>query len=193
MRRTALAAIAILPLSFTGCAATYQEATEADLPLAEQGLDPLLDDGALGERGAGSGTDPVIVMLGLRLPVWTYAYSGAEEEARSEGAAFHADAIDASNRAEAALEQALSAIRDADRRISLYRDTLIPQAESAYASVVGAYQTGRSTVAATLMAQRELLDLQLGLVRAQTAHAAAWARLEQIVGQEVEPRRDTHE
>jgi outer membrane protein TolC len=157
------------------------------------GVDWIETGEAMDPNTPGSGTDPVIVMLGLKLPVWTYAYRGAEEEARSESAAFHADAIDASNQAEAAMEQALSAIRDSDRRISLYRDTLIPQAEAAYASVVGAYQTGRSTVAATLIAQRELLDLQLGLVRAQAAHAMAWARLEQIVGREVESRRETHE
>lgn len=157
------------------------------------GLDWIETGEALDPNMAGSGTDPVIVMLGLRLPVWTYAYRGAEEEARSESEAFHADAIDASNQAEAALEQALSAIRDADRRISLYGDTMIPQAEAAYLSVVGAYQTGRSTVAATLIAQRELLELQLGLVRAQAEHAIAWARLEQVVGREVESRRDTNE
>lgn len=134
----------------------------------------------------GSGTDPVIVMLGLRLPLWAYAYRGAEEEARSESEAFRADAHDEINHAAAALEGALSAIRDADRRISLYRDTLIPQAEAAYASVVGAYQTGRTTVAAALIAQRELLGLELGLARAQAEHAIAWSRLEQVAGREIE-------
>lgn len=154
------------------------------------GVDWIETGEAMDPSTPGSGRDPVIVMLGLRLPVWTYAYRGAEEEARSESEAYQAEALDASYHAEAALEQAMSSIRDANRRISLYSDTLIPQAEAAYISVVGAYQTGQSTVAATLIAQRELLELQLGLARARAEHAIAWARLEQIVGREVEARRD---
>ena len=154
------------------------------------GVDWIETGEAMDPSTPGSGSDPVIVMLGIRLPLWTYAYRGAEEEARSESEAFRAEAIDASNHAEAALEQTQASIRDADRRIALYRDTLIPQAESAYISVVGAYQTGRTTVAATLIAQRELLELQLGLARARAEHAIAWARLEQVVGREVEMRSD---
>jgi len=157
------------------------------------GFDWIETGQAMAPNTPGSGTDPLILMVGLRLPVWAYAYRGEEDEARSESEAYRADAIDASNHAEAALDQTLSAIRDADRRIALYRDTLIPQAEAAYESVVGAYQTGRSTVAATLIAQRELLELQLGLVRAQTEHAIAWARLEQVVGHEVAPRRNAND
>lgn len=150
------------------------------------GLDWIETGDALDPNTSGSGTDSVIVMLGLRLPLWAYAYRGAEEEARSESEAFRAEALDESNYAEAALEGALSGIRDAHRRILLYRHTLIPQAEAAYASVVGAYQTGSSTVAATLIAQRDLLDLELGLARAQAEHAITWARLEQVAGRAIE-------
>ncbi len=152
------------------------------------GLDWIETGEAMDATTPGSGSDPVIVMVGLRLPVWNAAYRGAEEEARSESEAFRADAADARNSAEAALEQVLSAIRDADRRISLYRDTLNPQAEAAYLSVVGAYQTGSTTVAATLIAQRELLELQLGLIQAQAQHAISWAQLELVVGRTVELR-----
>lgn len=152
------------------------------------GLD-WIETGEAAQAGVpGSGTDPVILMLGIRLPLWAYAYRGAEEEARAEAEAHRADALNASYRAEAALDQALSALRDADRRIDLYENTLIPQAETTYLSVVGAYQTGGATVAATLIAQRELLDLTLALARARAEHALARARLEQVVGRDVDLR-----
>lgn len=150
------------------------------------GVDWIETGEAVDPNTPGSGTDPVMVMVGLRLPLWAYAYRGAEAEAEARAEAYRADALAAENRAEAAVVQALAAIRDADRRIGLYRDTLIPQAEAVYISVVGAYQAGRSTIASTLLAQRELLELQYGLIAAQAAHEVAWARLEEVTGQDIE-------
>ena len=53
-------------------------------------------------------------------------------------------------------------------------------------SVLGSYQTGRSTIAEVLLAQQDLVELQLGLVGAQARHAEAWANLQAVVGQPVE-------
>ena len=71
------------------------------------------------------------------------------------------------------------------RRTALYRGTLVPQAESAYDSVLGAYTVGRGTVAQALLAQRDLLELRVELDRARADHGRAWARLEEIAGREV--------
>jgi outer membrane protein TolC len=155
-------------------------------PSFTAGVDWIETGEAPGPDFSGNGKDPVVIVLGLRLPLWSYAYGAAEQEARSLSEAYRADAFEAQRQVEAALGQTLSAIRDAHRRVALYRTTLIPQAEAAYASVVGAYQTGNSSVAATLLAQRQLLELQLGMVRARAAHAIAWARLEQVLGRPVD-------
>jgi hypothetical protein len=80
-------------------------------------------------------------------------------------------------------------VRDSYRRVELNENTLLPQAEAAYASVLGAYATSRSTVAASLLAQRELLEIRVGLEQARAEHAAAWARLEQVVGRRVKQAR----
>jgi len=136
----------------------------------------------------GSGTDPLIVGISMRLPLWWGSYSDAEGAARAEGAAFAADADAGRLAAESELEQAIAGVRDAERRIHLYADTLVPQAGVAYESVVGSYQSGRSGVAALLLAQRDLLELQLSLVRARADHARAWAALEMVVGHAVTAR-----
>jgi outer membrane protein TolC len=107
--------------------------------------------------------------------------------ARAEGAAYRADRDAALQTADAQLAAALSAVRGAQRRINLYRNTLIPQAETTFQSVLGGYQSGRSTVASALLAQKALLELQLELARSRAHHARAWAVLEAVVGHPVEP------
>ncbi len=132
-----------------------------------------------------SGKDPVIVSLGLRVPIWQGAYGDKSDAARAEGASFRAKRAAAHDRALGALARTLSLVRDATRRVKLYRYTLIPQAETVLGSVLGGYQTGDTMVAATLLAQRELLELQLAVFRARAQHAHAWARLEEVVGRAV--------
>lgn len=135
-----------------------------------------------------SGQDAVIVTAGLSLPIYGRNYRDAMSAARAEGAAHRADRDAALQTADAQLEAAISAVRGAQRRIELYRNTLIPQAETTFQSVLGSYQSGRSTVAAALLAQRDLLELQLELARSRARHARAWAVLEAVVGRGVEPR-----
>ena len=132
-----------------------------------------------------SGKDAVIVTAGLSLPLWGPSYRDSMNAARAEGAAHRADRDAALHAADAHLTAALSAVRDAQRRIDLYRNTLIPQAETTFQSVLGGYQSGRSTVAAALLAQRDLLELQLDLARSRARHARAWAVLEAVVGRSV--------
>ena len=64
--------------------------------------------------------------------------------------------------------------------------TLVAQAETAHASLLGAYQTGDASAMDAIRGQSELLELQRGLVEARAQHAVAWARLEQTVGRPVE-------
>ena len=133
----------------------------------------------------GSGQDAVIVTAGLSLPIWGPSYRDAMGAARAEGEAYRAERDAALQMADARLEAAISAVRDAQRRIDLYRNTLIPQAETTFQSVLGGYQSGRSTVASALLAQRDLLELQLELARNRARHARAWAVLEAVVGRKV--------
>ena len=100
-----------------------------------------------------SGQDAVIVTAGLSVPLWGRNYRDAMSAARAEGAAHRADRDAALQTADAQLTSAISAVRDAQRRIDLYGNTLIPQAETTFQSVLGGYQSGRSTVASALLVQ----------------------------------------
>jgi outer membrane protein TolC len=142
--------------------------------------------------GSASGRDSVIVGVGIMLPVWQRNYRDSVASARADAQAELAAQRALSDRAIAELESALSGVRDAVRRVGLYRNTLFPQAESVYESVLGAYTAGLGSVAQTLLAQRDLLELRIELDRARADHARAWARLEDVTGREVEPASDAN-
>jgi cobalt-zinc-cadmium efflux system outer membrane protein len=134
-----------------------------------------------------NGKDAVIVGVGVALPLWQSNYKDSVEAHHSDARAYHADARAARDRTVANLQNTLSDLRDAYRRIDLYRGTLVPQAETVFESVLGAYTAGRSNLASILLAQRDLLELRVQLQSARAEYARSWARLENTVGRAVLP------
>jgi outer membrane protein TolC len=127
----------------------------------------------------------VQIHFGLSVPLWRHVYSANEDRAHSESRAFMARRDAAEDDAVAAVDTSLSEVRDAFRRVRLYRDTLLPQAVTVIESVLGGYQVGEVSLPSVLIAQRDLLELQIGLLKAEAAHAVAWAQLEELVGRKV--------
>jgi outer membrane protein TolC len=132
-----------------------------------------------------SGKDALTVSVGLELPLWQPNYAEDQRAAEADAAAARAEWAAARDRAAGDLGVALAKIRDSSRRAELHEGTLIPQAEGALESTLGGYDVGDSDLAATLMAERDLLDLRLGYIRLQAEHAVAWAELERVVGRSV--------
>ena len=163
--------------------AARAEAAER-FPSFTVGADWIITGEAMMAGVQDSGKDAVIIGAGIRIPLWQGSYGDAIEAARAEAQAHRAEQRSAIDRTLAELQLVLSLVRDAIRRVHLYGETLLPQAESAYASVLGAYVAGRSTVAQTLLAQRDLLELRVDRERARADYGRAWARLDQVVGRE---------
>ena len=155
-------------------------------PMFRVGVDYIETEDAALVGVPDSGKDPLIISAGVSLPLWWGNYSDAERAARAAEAAHHADQEAAMRRAEGALESALASVRDTKRRVGLYEKTLVPQAETTFQAVLGGYQTGRSTVSAVILAQRDLLELQLENAKARAKHAMSWADLESVAGREIE-------
>jgi len=129
-----------------------------------------------------SGKDAVIAGLAVQIPIWRNSYRESAKAHQSEMLAHRADGRAARDKALARLQGILSNLRDAKRRIDLYRSTLVPQAESVLDSVLGIYITGPGNIASTLLAQRDLLELRVRLIGARADFAKAWVELEQIAG-----------
>ncbi|MFT5357254.1 MAG: cobalt-zinc-cadmium efflux system outer membrane protein [Polyangiales bacterium] len=141
-----------------------------------------IETGARAAAGDESGDDAVIVSVGLSVPLWQGARADEQHAAEADAYAERAEQEHAEDGAIAELHRALAAVRDSHRRVHLYRHTLLPQAQSVYESVTGAYVVGQGSVASTLLAQRELLELALGVERALAEHGVAWAQLERVTG-----------
>lgn len=133
----------------------------------------------------GMGESAVMPSVGLRLPVWQGSYTEAERANRAVARARQADHEAAVQQAVAELEQLLAQLNDSFRRVELARTTLLPQARAAHESVLGAYAAGQAPISASILAQRELLEIRSELEQARVEHAVAWARLEQLVGRSV--------
>jgi cobalt-zinc-cadmium efflux system outer membrane protein len=161
------------------------------LPSFTVGADWIVTGEAAAPDVPGSGRDAVIVGAGIRVPLWQGSYGDSVEAAEAESRAQRAEQRSLVDRAESELTVTLANLRDAQRRVELYRVTLVPQAQSAFESVLGTYTVGRGTVAQTLLSQRDLLELRIELERARADHARSWSRLEGLTGRELIPDAET--
>lgn len=169
--------------------ASYREADaqSADrLPNFVLGADYVEVGPAVNAGVSDSGKDAFSVTVGVSVPLWQSSVSDAEEAAFAKARAYGAEREQALLSLQAEVAGVLADVRNSERKIRLYRDSLIPQAQATYQSVLGGYQAGRSSVSATLMAQGDLLELGLALATQQSLHERAWAKLEQVVGSQLE-------
>ncbi len=131
---------------------------------------------------SGSGDDALVVSAGVSVPLWFSSYDDGEASARAASRAQRALGEQGQRQAEASVAASLSSLRDSYRRMQLYEKTLIPQAQVTFEAVLGGYQVKTSSVAAVILAQRDLIDLQLEDASARAAHAKGLAQLEYLVG-----------
>jgi outer membrane protein TolC len=133
--------------------------------------------------------DMVMAMLSINVPIWYGKYRAAEREARARYETSLNERSDRENSLLAGLEMALYGFRDAERKIDLYRDTLVPKAEQSLKVTRQAYEAGRADFLDLLDAQRALLEFKLSHERARADRAQRLAEIEMLVGREV-PRSD---
>jgi outer membrane protein TolC len=80
------------------------------------------------------------------------------------------------------VRQAQIAVLSATKRIKLYRDTLLPQAEAAFTASTAAYRNNRAEFMSLIDAQNLLLDIQTAYYKASAAADAGVAQLERTIG-----------
>jgi outer membrane protein, heavy metal efflux system len=70
----------------------------------------------------------------------------------------------------------------AQKRVKLYRDTLLPQADAAFKAATAAYQHNRAEFGSLIDSQNLLLDIQTAFYNAEAAVDTGVARLERATG-----------
>ncbi len=128
------------------------------------------------------GEDPIIGTIGLSLPIWF-----GKNRARIESASYQKTAAQFAleNRTQtldADIRQALFQLNDADRKINLYGESLVPKAEQSLEVNRQGYEAGSMEFINLIDAERMLLEFQLALERARADHLIARAQLAQLTG-----------
>jgi len=131
------------------------------------------------------GKDPVIAMISLNLPLWRDKYDAGVREARARYYAARQDKTEKTNSLSSDLKMASYRLRDAERKIDLYGDALLPKARESLKVTESGYLATTGSFTDLIDAQRIFLEFALAYERALADHAQSLAKLEMLVGREI--------
>jgi outer membrane protein TolC len=131
-----------------------------------------------------SGEDPVMAGFSVNIPLWWGKYRAGVREAESRYAATQQDRQDRTNLLSTDLRLALFKYQDAERKIALYRDELIPKADQHLKAIQRSFEVGKSDFLSLIDAERILLEFQLTFERAVADREQGLATVEKLVGGE---------
>jgi outer membrane protein, heavy metal efflux system len=134
-----------------------------------------------GEGGRGDESD-VSLMAGISLPIWRGRIRAGAREADAMLQAAQQDRDEMRNRLRTELSMAVFQFRDAERRVELFTNSLIPKAGQVLASEQQAYAEGKADFGAWIEAQRTLLEFRLLAERAVADREIAMADIGCCVG-----------
>ena len=160
------------------------EARSAEaLKLAHQGYWPDFTVGYSYEKTGPKFRDYYMLSLGAKVPLYfwrkqTPAIEQAALEAESAREQVRATQLQVSSDGEGSL----IAMRTAERILSIYRDGLIPQAETSQASAMAAYRVGKVDFQTLLSSVLDLQNLRQEYYRSLADHEIAIAKLQQVIG-----------
>lgn len=138
-----------------------------------------------GSRPSDSGKDVWMVSLSMNVPIWRGKYAAGEREARARYLAAVSARVERENALASAVQRTLFEYRDAGRKITLYRDVLIPKAKESIGSTETAFRAGSAVFLDLVDAERSLLEFELSFERALANRAQRLAELEMVVGREM--------
>ena len=140
-----------------------------------------------GQRRGMDGTERMgSLMIGATLPVFARS---RQLRMRDEAAAMQqmsrADLMAMRAETQAAVAEAYSNLTRARNLATLYRTTLLPQAEAAITSAFAAYRTGAVDFMTLLDSRMSLNRYRKELVELEADEGKAWADLEMLLGREL--------
>jgi cobalt-zinc-cadmium efflux system outer membrane protein len=153
------------------------------LQLAHQGYWPDFTVGYSYEKTGPGFRDYYMLSLGAKVPLYfwrkqTPAIEQAALEAESARQQTRATQLQVSSD----VESSLVAMRSAERVISIYREGLIPRAETSRASAMAAYRVGKVDFQTLLSSVLDLQNLRLEYYRSLADHEIAVAKIQQVIG-----------
>ena len=129
-----------------------------------------------------SGKDPVMGMFTISLPLWREKYRASVHEAQARQKSAVKTRNDRENSLIADLERALFNYRESQRKIDLYKNTLIPKARESLEVSMQAFKAGETDYLNLIDAQRTILEFELSYERALSDRALSFAHIELLAG-----------
>ncbi len=109
-------------------------------------------------------------------------HEGEQKQADAATAVTQADLEARTSAVFLEVRQAQIEIEAAKKRVKLYRDTLMPQAEAGFKASTSAYQNNRGEFSNIIDSENMLLDIQTSYYKASSAADAGLAQLERAIG-----------
>jgi len=151
-----------------------------DVTLGMSYIDTATSTG--GREPSGDGADPVIAMVSINLPIWREKLDAGLRQARYRRSAAVQRRAAKLNSLQSQLKLIAYRYSDAQRKIALYRDTLLPKARQAMTATDASYRGGQGSFLDLIDAQRVLLEFEITLHRAIADRAQRLAELEMVIG-----------
>ncbi len=129
-----------------------------------------------------SGRDPVIAGFTVNLPIFRDRRHGKVAEKEAIISLAQSSKQQQIRIITISIEKELYAYREAQRRVALYRDDLLPKVKQQLEVAVNGFQSGQSSILELIDAEKSLLDFRLAESRAVADRALAVARLEYRTG-----------
>jgi len=132
-----------------------------------------------------SGEDPVIASVSINIPLWWNKRQAAVREAQAKRLSAVKGNEATRQRLLSDMQLALYKYRDAQRKIDLYHNTLIPKADQSLGVTLEAFQAGTRSSLDLIDAEKTLLEFELSYIRALADQAQKVAELEMLLGKEI--------
>ncbi|SLM31377.1 Outer membrane efflux protein (modular protein) [Desulfamplus magnetovallimortis] len=133
-----------------------------------------------------AGEDAVGIQFGLTLPIWAGKNNSRISQARSRVTEEKADASDTANSVRSQIRSLYFKLNNSRRLISLYSDTLLPQAQQSMTLAGNWFQEGKGTFADFVEIQSSVYNFQLSIARARADYGKTMAQIQTLVGKPVD-------
>ncbi len=162
--------------------ARLQLARKEYYPDVTFGLDVVETERSATSNVVGNGKDAVVLGFSANIPIWRKKLKAGVSESKMRRRAALQSRIDLESQLSAKLELSVFKFRDAERKIELYRDSLIGKAEQNLTVTRSAFEAGKVDFLSLIDAERALLEFELNYEQAITDREKAISRIERIVG-----------
>jgi cobalt-zinc-cadmium efflux system outer membrane protein len=135
-----------------------------------------------------NGKDPVVASVSINIPLWRDKYAAAKKQARHKYYASKRLRKEQTNSLSAKLKMVTYRFRNAERKIDLYGNALLPKAKESLKVTESGFRSAKESFTDLIDAQRILLEFALSYERALADRSQSLAEIEKIVGSEI-PRK----